>query len=190
MVNAINYSTLTLMSTYLVSLSYQRNMVLKKLQSGGFSSSWFVDFLANYLHSFMDNSIPKITYTKCYLYQMLPIPNVTYAKCYLDEVLPRQSVLHKMFRCTKLPVFISALSSVLKAYKLYLLYLRVSTWSFQQEILHTTDLYFDTKVQVNKLTNESVNELIEYTGWVKCFGQLFKKFCFVLILGLWIKKIW
>ena len=58
---------------------------------------------------------------------MLPIPNVTYAKCYLDEVLPRQSVLHKMFRCTKLPVFISALSSVLQAYKLYLLYLRVST---------------------------------------------------------------
>ena len=35
-------------------------------------------------------SIKNVTYTKCYLYKMLPIPNVTIQKC------TRQNVLDKM----------------------------------------------------------------------------------------------
>ena len=34
--------------------------------------------------------IPNVTYTKFYKYQMLPIPNVNYAKCDLCKMLRRQ----------------------------------------------------------------------------------------------------
>ena len=40
--------------------------------------------------------IRNVTYTKCYLYEMLSIRNVTYTKCYLYEMLPIQSVLYEM----------------------------------------------------------------------------------------------
>jgi len=38
----------------------------------------------------------SVTYTKCYLYQMLSIPNVILTKCNLYEMLPIQSVLYEM----------------------------------------------------------------------------------------------
>ena len=40
--------------------------------------------------------IRNVTYTKCYLYEMLSIRNVTYTKCYLYEMLPIQSVRYEM----------------------------------------------------------------------------------------------
>ena len=59
-----------------------------------------------------------------------------------------------------MPVFLSVLSSVLKVYKLYLLYLRDLTWSIQLDILYSTDLYFNTKLQVKmKLTDRPVQRL-------------------------------
>ena len=43
--------------------------------------------------------IRNVTYTKCYLYEMLSIRNVTYTKCYLYEMLPRRNVTIR--KCTK-----------------------------------------------------------------------------------------
>ena len=50
--------------------------------------------------------IRNVTYTKCYLYEMLSIRNVTYTKCYLykvyytkcyqDEMLLYENVLYEM----------------------------------------------------------------------------------------------
>jgi len=36
-----------------------------------------------------------VTYTKCYLYQMLPTQNVTYTKCYLDIVYWTKMLLYE-----------------------------------------------------------------------------------------------
>ena len=59
-----------------------------------------------------------------------------------------------------MPVFLSVLSSVLKVYKLYLLYLRDLTLSIQLDILYSTDLYFNTKLHVKmKLTDRPVQRL-------------------------------
>jgi len=44
----------------------------------------------------------NVTYTKCYLYQML---NVIYAKCYLDQMLTIPNVNYtKCYLCKMLPI--------------------------------------------------------------------------------------
>ena len=67
-----------------------------------FLSEIFIVFLPKYLRSLIFTFIRKIsidvTYTKCYLYQMLSIQNVTYTKCYLYEMLPRRNVTIR--KCT------------------------------------------------------------------------------------------
>ena len=52
--------------------------------------------------------------------------------------------------CLTPKIFLITLSSVLKAQKLYFLYLTMVAWPSKHEILHSTNLYFDTKVQCRK----------------------------------------
>ena len=56
-----------------------------------FGVSFFI-----FIFTFIRKITLSVTYTKCYLYQMLSIQNVILTKCNLYEMLPIQSVLYEM----------------------------------------------------------------------------------------------